>query len=259
MFYQLKHELLATKKMEELAQLFMELKGACCKHLIIKRLFWDSSELLELCLQQMGTHLHPQTNNEHVSDVMEYCIIILELLYHVLQESFMCHRRLEVLFHHRGQLALSLLDMLANSAQVTSTAAGGSDKEEISLSTELSEKMCCVLSELLKAAHQLKWYHNIGRHFGLTTLIEYINSNEVHTNENPYHRCAILVFTQIKHKGLIVRQLIHHYSSLLKTPGELPATSAVVLYHMIHILHNLCINSSKFVAFFRTELMDEIR
>ena len=178
MFYQLKHELLATKKMEELAQLFMELNSACCKYLIIKRLFWDSSELLELCLQQMGVYLHPQTNKEHISDVMEYCVIILELLYHVLQESFMCHRRLEVLFHHRGQLALSLLDVLANSAQVIASA-GGSDKEETSLRTELSEKVFCVLSELLKAAHQLKWYHNIGKHFGLATLIEYINSKEV--------------------------------------------------------------------------------
>ena len=90
----------------------------------------------------------------------------------------MCHRRLEVLFHHRGQLALSLLDVLANSAQVVASA-GGSDKEETSLKTELSEKVFCVLSELLKAAHQLKWYHNIGKHFGLATLIEYINSKEV--------------------------------------------------------------------------------
>ena len=90
----------------------------------------------------------------------------------------MCHRRLEVLFHHRGQLALSLLDMLANSAQVTATVSG-SDKEETSLRAELSEKIFCVLSELLKAAHQLKWYHNIGKHFGLATLIEYINSKEV--------------------------------------------------------------------------------
>jgi len=69
----------------------------------------------------------------------------------------------------------------------------------------------------------------------------------------------LFLLIQIKHKGLIMRQLVRHYSSLLKAPGELPATSAVVLYHMIHILHNLCINSSKFVAFFRTELMDEIR
>ena len=165
--------------MEGLAQLFMELNSACCKHLIIKRLFWDSSELLELCLDQMATYLRPQTSKEHVSDVMEYCIIILELLYHVLQESFMCHRRLEVLFHHRGQLALLLLDMLANSAQVTSVTGSGSDKEELTLSAELSEKVFCVLSELLKAAHQLKWYHNIGRHFGLITLVEYIYSKEV--------------------------------------------------------------------------------
>lgn len=178
LFYQLKHELLATKKMEELAQLFMELNSASCKYLIIKKLFWDSSELLELCLQEMATHLHPQTNKEHISDVMEYCIIILELLYHVLQESFMCHRRLEVLFHHRGQLALSLSDMLANSTQIIGSA-GSSDKEETSLRTELSEKVFCVLSELLKAAQQLKWYHNIGKHFGLATLIEHINSKEV--------------------------------------------------------------------------------
>ena len=175
----MKHELLATKKIEVMAQLFMELNSACRKHLIIKRLFWDSSELLELCLQQMTTHLEPQSTKEHVSDVMEYCIIILELLYHVLQESFMCYRRLEVLFYHRGQLALSLLEILANSAQISATAAGGSDKEELSLSSELSEKVFCVLSELLKAAHQLKWYNNIGRHFSLVTLVEFINSKEV--------------------------------------------------------------------------------
>lgn len=165
--------------MEVLAQLFMELNGACRKHLIIKRLFWDSSELLELCLQQMTNYLHPQTNKEHVSDVIEYCVIILELLYHVLQESFMCHRRLEVLFHHRGQLALSLLDILANCAQITVTTASGGDKEEQSLSAELSEKVFCVLSELLKAAYQLKWYNNLGRHFGLAMLVESINSKEV--------------------------------------------------------------------------------
>lgn len=253
----MKHELLATKKMEVLARLFMELSTAGRKHLIIKRLFWDSSELLELCLQQMTTHLHPQSSNEHVSDVMEYCIIILELLYHVLQESFMCYRRLEVLFHHRGQLALSLLEILTNSAQISATTASGSNKEELSLSAELSEKVFCVLSELLRAAHQLKWYNNIARQFGLATLVEFINSKEV-------TRCALhykmsCLFIQIKHKGLIVRQLVRHYSSLLKAPGELPPTSAVVVYHMIHILHNLCLNSSKFVAFFRTELIDEIR
>ena len=56
-----------------------------------------------------------------------------------------------------------------------------------------------------------------------------------------------------------MKQLIQHYSSLLKASGELPATSAVVLYHMIYILHNLCLNSPKFVTFFCTELMDEIR
>ena len=177
----MKHELLATKKIEVLAQLFMELNIACRKHLIIKRLFWDSSELLELCLQQMMTHLHPQqSSKEHVSDVMEYCIIILELLYHVLQESFMCYRRLEVLFHHRGQLALSLLEILANSAQISATTAAiGSNKEELSLSAELSEKVFCVLSELLRAVHQLKWYNNIGRQFSLATLVEFINSKEV--------------------------------------------------------------------------------
>ena len=169
--------------MEALAKLFMELNTACRKHLIIKKLFWDSSELLELCLQQMTTYLHAQTNKEHVSDVMEYCIIILELLYHVLQESFMCHRRLEVLFNHRGQLALSLLDMLANSAQITTATADGSDKEELTLSAELSEKVFCVLSELLKAADQLKWYNNIGRHFGLTTLVEFVNTKEVTLNK----------------------------------------------------------------------------
>lgn len=91
----------------------------------------------------------------------------------------MCYRRLEVLFYHRGQLALSLLEILANSAQISATAAGGSDKEELSLSSELSEKVFCVLSELLKAAHQLKWYNNISRHFGLVTLVEFINSKEV--------------------------------------------------------------------------------
>lgn len=183
LFYQVKHELLATKKMEALAQLFMELNSACCKHLIIKKLFWDSSELLELCLQQMAVHLHSQTSKEHISDVMEYYIVILELLYHVLQGSFMYYRRLEVLFHHRGQLALSLLDMLTCSTQITGTTAGGSsDQEELSLSAELSEKVFCVLSELLKAAQQLKWYNNIGRHFGLAVFVDFISSKEV-TNE----------------------------------------------------------------------------
>ena len=103
----------------------------------------------------------------------------------------MYYRRLEVLFHHRGQLALSLLDMLTCSAQITSTTASSSsnssssssssssDKEELNLSVELSEKVFCVLSELLKAAQQLKWYNNIGRHFGLAVLVDSINSKEV--------------------------------------------------------------------------------
>jgi len=171
-----KHELLSTKKMESLARLFMELNSACQKHSIINKLFWDSSELLELCIYQMTTYLHPQAPHEDVSDVMEYCIIILELLYHVLQESFMCHSRLEVLFHHKGQLTLSLLDLLMCSTLINYTAG---DDEIKCLRAELSDKVFCVLSELLKAAQQLKWYHDIGRHVGLTWLVENINSTEV--------------------------------------------------------------------------------
>jgi len=162
--------------MEPLAKLFMELNSACQKHSIINKLFWDSSELFELCIYQMTAYLHPQAPHEDVSDVMEYCIIILELLYHVLQESFMCHSRLEVLFQHRGQLTLSLLDLLVRSTLINSTA--GNDEMKC-LRAELSDKVICVLSELLKAAQQLRWYHDIGRHVGLSWLVESINSTEV--------------------------------------------------------------------------------
>jgi len=58
---------------------------------------------------------------------------------------------------------------------------------------------------------------------------------------------------------MIVKDLIGHFSSLMKTPGDLAPNNAVVMYHMIHILNILCLNSHKFKTFFRTELMDEIR
>ena len=103
----------------------------------------------------------------------------------------MCYRRLEVLFHHRGQLALSLVDVLACSAQTVEVAASGSDKEEVCLSEELSEKVFCVLSELIKAAQQLKWYGNIGRHFGLSTLIDFVNSKEVSNKKMCTLTCCI--------------------------------------------------------------------
>ena len=88
----------------------------------------------------------------------------------------MCQSRLEVLFQHRGQLTLSLLDLLIRSTLINSTA---SNDEMKCLRAELSDKVFCVLSELLKAAQQLRWYRDIGRHVGLTWLVESINSTEV--------------------------------------------------------------------------------
>jgi len=182
LFYQVKHELLAAKEMTTLAKLFMELKSACQKYLIINKLFWDSGELVELCIHQMSSYLHPQAQHEDVSDVMEYCIIILELLYHMIKESFMCHSRLEVLFNHRAHLTLSLVDLLTRSMLINST----SSSEEKCLRAELSDKVYCVVSELLKAAQQLRFYNDIGKPLGLCWLVEHIFSTEVIFNSTYY-------------------------------------------------------------------------
>ena len=62
-FLCLKTEILNSKDYKTIASLIVELSQAATKYYILKRLFWQDSELIEYCIYQMNTIKETIFNN----------------------------------------------------------------------------------------------------------------------------------------------------------------------------------------------------
>ena len=62
-FLCLKTELLDSKDYKTIADVIVELSQAATKYYILKRLFWQDSELIEYCIYQMNTIKETICNN----------------------------------------------------------------------------------------------------------------------------------------------------------------------------------------------------
>uniref|UniRef100_A0A1X7VB24 Uncharacterized protein n=1 Tax=Amphimedon queenslandica TaxID=400682 RepID=A0A1X7VB24_AMPQE len=144
-YHSLKSDLYSAQTIQESAKLYLELSSALGLYFQLKLLYWqDNGELLLESLKDMK-----KWNESPLADVLEYKVIITEVILKVFQDTLVSKPKLSLLKRNNGQTLCELSECLLD-AFVTDSLSDGK------LMDELSVNCCAILYELSRVIQQVR-------------------------------------------------------------------------------------------------------
>ncbi|KAF7229380.1 hypothetical protein G4P62_001090 [Nothobranchius furzeri] len=243
LFNQLSLEILQDRiSMENLYLLLQELRVAAHRNLILRRLFWRSSEMCDFLVQTLEDCLHgcQSFRGVYTTDQLLLSSLIVQTLAIMFRETEVEEARVKLLFAKKGALASRML--LALICDPQAEGQGAQPRSEVqALLTEYLDASCSLLFELLLLGHETS------RCFSAENLVSVgwiLGVLQPHPH--------LLSFM-----GYQVQQVVRVLSRLQRT--SLSPVQSVLLFQRCRLLLACLQNNSLLAQHLRSNFREELR